>query len=403
MFAGGLGANVSEMIVATSSEERSWKGIHLTDVALPAVFGLVATAEMIAQDYGPLWVSIGTYWGAVVVLCARRVYPLQIPLLIAAIYTVTPLLGFDVSEPSSWLLPQPLACFAVGLYRPRERALSGFAVVVAALVITFGALDILTDFDPDIIFGAFIGLGPWALGITLRGMLERNQRLAIDLERARIESEQAAAAAALAERERIARELHDVLAHSLSVMVVQAQLAEDLIDENPQSASVAVREVQQAGRDALGETGRLLRLIRDEQNELGMQPPHTVADLPALTDEYSRAGLDAELIVDPAAHKLPVGVGLSAYRIVQEGLTNALKHAPRSKVTVELRRNTEDLFIEVSNGPGKTTADLNMSGGHGLIGIRERVALFGGTFDASPTAGGGFVLTATIPVHEELE
>jgi signal transduction histidine kinase len=391
------------MIVATSSEERSWKGVRLTDVALPIVFGLVATAEMIAQGYEPLLVSIGTYWVAVAVLCTRRVYPLQIPLLIAAIYTVTPLLGFDVSEPSSWLLPQPLACFAVGLYRPRERALSGFAVVLTALVVTFGVLDILTDFDPDIIFGAFLGLGPWVLGITLRGMLERNQRLAIDLERTRIESEQAAAAAALAERERIARELHDVLAHSLSVMVVQAQLAEDLIGEDVQSASAAVREVQQAGRNALGETGRLLRLIRDDQNEMGMQPLHTVTDLPALVDRYSRSGLDAELVLDPAVDGVPVGVGLSAYRIVQEALTNALKHAPGANVIVQLRRHTEELSIEVRNGPGKAKADLNMSGGHGLIGIRERVALFGGTFDAASTAEGGFVLTATLPVHEEIE
>ena len=389
--------------MAGYDEEHSWRGIRLTDVALPVVFGLVATAEMIVQGYGPLWVSIGTYWAAIVVLCARRVYPLQIPLVIAAIYTVTPLLGFDVSLPSSWLLPQPLACFAVGLYRPRERALSGFAVVLTALIVTFGVLDILTNFDPDIIFGAFVGLGPWVLGITLRGMLERNRRLAVDLERARIESEQAATAAALAERERIARELHDVLAHSLSVTVVQAQVAEDLVATDSEAATAAMREVQQVGRNALGETGRLLRLIRDDQDELGMQPLHTVADLPALMNEYCRAGMDGELVVDPAANSLPVGVELSAYRIVQEALTNALKHAPGSKVTVQLRRNPEDLAIEVRNGPGRATADLSMSGGHGLIGVRERVALFGGTFDASTTPDGGFVLTAHLPVDEEVE
>lgn len=389
------------MIVPGYKEERSWKGIRLTDVALPVVFGIVATVEMIAQGYGPLFVSIGTYWTAVVVLCTRRAYPLQVPLVIAVIYTVTPLLGADVSEPASWLLPLPLACFAVGLYRPRERVLSGFAVVLAALLITFGALDILTNFDPDIIFGAFLGIGPWVLGISLRGMLERNQRLATDLERTRIESEHAVAAAAIAERERIARELHDVLAHSLSVMVVQAQLAEDLIGRDAQSASAAVREVQQAGRNALGETGRLLRLIRDEQNELGMEPLHTVADLPALVDEYSRAGLDGELEADPAALTLPVGVELSAYRIVQEALTNALKHAPGCKVIVQLRRSAEDLSIEVRNGPGTATSDLNMTGGHGLIGLRERVALFGGSFDASRTSDGGFVLVATLPVVEE--
>src|SRR5687767_8196700 len=132
------------MMLAGYDEERSWRGIHLTDVVLPVLFGVVATIEAIAQSYGPLLVSLGTFWLAVLVLCARRVYPLYAPLVIAGIYALAPLLGNDVSQMSSWLLPEPLACFAVGLYRPRERAFSGLAVVLVTLVIMFGVLDILT-------------------------------------------------------------------------------------------------------------------------------------------------------------------------------------------------------------------------------------------------------------------
>jgi signal transduction histidine kinase len=192
-----------------------------------------------------------------------------------------------------------------------------------------------------------------------------------------------------------------MLANSLSVMVVQASLAEDLIGRDAEAAAEAMREVQQSGRDALGETGRLLRLIRDEGDEIGMQPQHLVADLPALADEYVRAGLDVDLHLDPGARTMQAGVGLSAYRIVQEALTNALKHAPGSRVTVRLSRRAAELAIEVRNGPAATQAPVAVSGGQGLVGIRERVSLFGGTLDAAPTGDGGFRLAATLPTPPE--
>jgi signal transduction histidine kinase len=179
-------------------------------------------------------------------------------------------------------------------------------------------------------------------------------------------------------------------------MVVQASLAEDLIARDAEATVDAIREVQQVGRDALGETGRLLQLIRDDEGELGMQPQHTLADLPALADEYARAGLDVDLSVDPSARTLPLGVGLSAYRIVQEALTNALKHAPGSRVRVYVRRGADELAVEVENDAG-SGAPMRIEGGHGLVGVRERVSLFGGTLQAGPTDRGGFRLSATLP------
>ncbi len=375
--------------------------IRRSDLLLPGLFGLLGTVEIAVQGYRPLGVALGTYWLAALVLCARRLAPLAMPLLVAAIYALTPVLGFDVSEPAAWILLPPLAFFSAGSMVPRSRAPLGLASVVCALVVVFATLDWLTSFDPDLVFGLVWVIGPWMVGVAVRETLERNRELAVEAERARADAEHAAADAAAAERERIARELHDVLAHSLSVMVVQASLAEDLLARDPGSAVDAVREVQQVGRDALGETGRLLRLIRDEADELGLRPQRSLADLSALVDDYARAGLEVELVVDPAARSVPLGVGLSAYRIVQEALTNALKHAPGSRVAVRLERRAGELAVEVENDPGADEPAVRVESGHGLAGVRERVAIFGGTVDAGPTEGGGFRLVATLPAPAE--
>ena len=375
--------------------------IRRSDLLLPGLFGLLGTVEIAVQGYRPLGVALGTYWLAALVLCARRLLPLAMPLLVAAIYALTPVLGFDVSEPAAWILLPPLAFFSAGSMVPRSRAPLGLASVVCALVVVFATLDWLTSFDPDLVFGRVWVIGPWMVGVAVRETLERNRELAVEAERARADAEHAAADAAAAERERIARELHDVLAHSLSVMVVQASLAEDLLARDPGSAVDAVREVQQVGRDALGETGRLLRLIRDEADELGLRPQRSLADLSALVDDYARAGLEVELVVDPAARSVPLGVGLSAYRIVQEALTNALKHAPGSRVAVRLERRAGELAVEVENDPGADEPSVRVESGHGLAGVRERVAIFGGTVDAGPTEGGGFRLVATLPAPAE--
>jgi signal transduction histidine kinase len=186
-------------------------------------------------------------------------------------------------------------------------------------------------------------------------------------------------------------------------MVVQASLAEDLVAREPAGAVGAIREVQQIGRDALGETARLLRLIRDDEDELGVRPQHAIADLPALADDYARAGLDVELVVDPAARTVPVGVGLSAYRIVQEALTNALKHAPGSRVSVRVEQRGNELAVEVENRAGRGAPAVRVASGHGLLGVRERVALFGGTLRAGPIEDGGFRLAATLPTPPDTQ
>jgi signal transduction histidine kinase len=377
------------------------RSVRRTDLVLPAAFGIAGTVEMVALDVRPLRASLGSFWLAALVLSAARALPLVVAPLVAALELTAAAVGVPVDEPASWVVVLALACLSAGLHAPDTRGGTSLLSVVAALGLVMASLGWLTEFEPDTMFGLLASVGPWAVGRSLNVALARNRELATAAERERLERRTAVAAAAAAERERIARELHDLLAHSLSVMVVQASLAEDLVRRDPGACEEALHEVQQAGRDALGETGRLLRLIRDDDDELGLQPQRGLADLADLVGEYRRAGLDVALDLDAAVTSLPMGVELSTYRIVQEALTNALRHAPGSRVIVRVARRGREVEVDVRNGPGSAASPAAVASGHGLVGVRERVALFGGTLRAGPTADGGFELAATLPTRAE--
>jgi signal transduction histidine kinase len=386
---------------AASRESAASTLVPLRDAVLPAIFGVFATFEILAQGYGygTALASIGVSWLAVSVLCLRRLLPLAMPIAVTGILIGSWLVGVEVEELAVPIMIQAFAYFSVGRHAPRSQALWGLGSVVASIALL--ALDAVVrgEVTADVVF--VLGfLGPWVVGVALRETLQRTRVLAAEAEHARLERELETERAAAAERRRIARELHDVLANSLSVMIVQASLAADLVGEDPGAATEAVSEVERSGRSALGEIGRLLRLIRDGESEPGTQPQQGVADVPALAEEYARAGLTIDLDID-GVMSLPMGVDLSTYRIVQEGLTNALKHAPGSPVRVRLARCESDVAIEVCNGPAAARSAAAVPSGHGLIGLRERVSLFGGDLEARPTEDGGFVLAAKIPVVRE--
>lgn len=375
-----------------------WARIPFTDLWLPAALGVVGTVEMALQGYQPLWVSIGSFCLAAAALVARRILAMALPLVTALIYVATPLLGFDVSQPASWMLLLGVATFSSGLHTKPSRTWIGLVYVLTALAVIMVGLDTLTASDPDLFFGLAVMVGPWIMGVTLRRARDRSHRLAFEVAEARLQAETAALRAAEAERTRIAGEFHDLLAHSLSVMTVQASLAVDLLESQPEQAAAALARIQATGRGALDDTGRLLRLMR-EPDDPELAPPPSVTDLPELVDEFSRLGLDVILSADSG--QLPPGVGLSAYRIVQEGLTNALKHAPGSEVWVRLERETEQLTIEVENGPTSNETPVTATSGLGIVGMRERVEVFGGSLQTRPTSGGGFLVVATLPCSLE--
>jgi signal transduction histidine kinase len=226
----------------------------------------------------------------------------------------------------------------------------------------------------------------WVLG-------DRDRRLLL----AERERDLAAREAVVEERARIARELHDAIAHNVSMMVVQAGAERRVLDEHRGSTHETLQTIEHIGRSALTEMRRLVGMLRsDSDNPLAPQPG--LDDLPLLVGQVRDAGLPVELTVEGDARQLPVGLELSAYRIVQEALTNALKHAGNAHAAVHVRYGPDSLELEIiDDGPG-TTAPV-ASGGHGLVGMRERVALYGGEFAVGRRPAGGFAVRVLLPVR----
>ncbi len=188
-----------------------------------------------------------------------------------------------------------------------------------------------------------------------------------------------------------------MIAHSVSVMTVQAGAAEEMLKHDPGRALEPIRAVQETGRQALVEMKRLVGILRQEDEEIGLAPQPGLADLDRLVRQVRDAGLPVDVHVEGEPRPLPLGVDLSAYRVVQEALTNALKHAGRAHATVTIRYADRDVTIDVADdGPDAP----EKSGGHGLIGMRERIGVFGGTFAAGPRENGGFAVSARLPIGD---
>jgi signal transduction histidine kinase len=222
-----------------------------------------------------------------------------------------------------------------------------------------------------------------------------SERARLAEERAR-RMEEEARQAVEEERGRITRELHDVLAHSVSVMTVQASAVRRLLKPEQEREREALMTVEETGRQALAEMRRLLGIMRTESERPALAPQPGLGTLPELVEQVRQSGLPVELTVEGTPVKLPAGVDLSAYRIVQEALTNTLKHAGPAHAWVAVRYEGEDVEIEVANDGAND--GVNDGGGHGLVGMRERVALCGGELRSGPRPGGGFKISARLPV-----
>ena len=203
--------------------------------------------------------------------------------------------------------------------------------------------------------------------------------------------------AVVEERARIARELHDVIAHHVSMIVLQAGAERRVLDGANTSTHEVLETVERTGRSALTEMRRLLGMLRADTNE-PLTPQPRLTDLSVLVSQLRAAGLPVDLRVEGDPRELPVGIELSAYRIVQEALTNALKHAGNARASVNVRYGSDSLELEIADDGAETSTPVT-SGGHGLVGIRERVALYGGRLDAGRRPGGGFAVRVLLPIR----
>ena len=211
------------------------------------------------------------------------------------------------------------------------------------------------------------------------------------------EREVARREAVVEERARIARELHDAIAHHVSMMVVQAGAERRVLDPSQESTREVLGTIERVGRGALTEMRRLVGMLRSDQPD-ALTPQPSLADVPELVGGLRAAGLPVELDIDGERRELPVGIELSAYRVIQEGLTNALKHAGGARVRVHIAYGPRSLELRISDDGAGAPVSVP-SGGHGLVGIRERVTLYGGELEAGPRDDGGFVLRVLLPTR----
>jgi signal transduction histidine kinase len=246
----------------------------------------------------------------------------------------------------------------------------------------------------DTVPGWFMLAAAWGLGYALRARGMQVSALVARAARDERERELRAREAVAEERSRIARELHDVVAHSLSVVVVQAQAADRVLEGDQRSAREALAAIDATGRQALVEMRRLVGMLREDgEPSLGPQPG--VEQLSALLEQVREAGLPVELVVEGSPRDLPPGVDLSAYRIVQEALTNTLKHAGPARARVVLRFAEQSMELEITDDGRGATSE---AGGHGLAGMTERVALYGGELETGTSNGQGFRVLARLPL-----
>jgi signal transduction histidine kinase len=302
--------------------------------------------------------------------------------------------GADLSS-AGWTLAALVALYSVGGYLSLRQGLIGLAFIVTGLALR--ELRDLDSYRQDGYQNAFwwlLVLVPFGAGVFVRG---RSQASALREVAARTEAEAVdnARTAVAEERARIARDLHDVVAHDVSAVLVQAEAAEEMLTRQPERTRESLHSIQRLSREALGEMRQVLAIIRrDGDGPLAPQP--TLADVQGLVERNRQAGLAAELQIEGAQRDLPPGLEVSAYRIVQEALTNVRKHANGARATVKMTFDLTSFCIEVVD-TGTGNRDPEPASGHGLVGMRERVSLYGGAFSAGADPAGGFVVRATFP------
>jgi signal transduction histidine kinase len=370
-----------------------WFELLIVFLAIAGMLELVVGRDLPGAPATSLWIAIPTIGVLVLLLLARRRFPFGAP---AAYWILAGAISFGdgvlLAFVGSLSIVGLASAFLLGNLRDPLKAGAGLIVVVVGILVV--VYNIPGETASDLTFITLRFVVAWIAGYALR---ERAEQAQAAEERA-THAELNARVAVAEERGRIARELHDIVAHAVSVMVLQA----GTVRHNLPAASAdheLLRGVERAGRTALAEMRRLLGAMRREGDEGELMPQPGLDRLESLLDEIGRAGLPVELHVDGKPVPLPRGIDLSAYRIVQEGLTNALKHAHASDADVTVRYRPDELEIEVrDNGQGSATND---GLGHGLIGVRERVTIYGGKMTAGTAVDGGFVLNTRLPLAQD--
>jgi len=365
------------------------------DAALALVLACVATVELLVWGGAPAVSSLLLVLLSTVPLAVRRTAPLvsfvSVQVGLHLLTHANP--GFD-NDSMAFVVAYFLSLYSVGRHSTGTEAW----LAAAGVVVAMGDFIAGEGSDPgDVAFVLALVGAPYAAGLTLRLRREREVVLNARNEALRAEQEEVARRAVTEERSRIARELHDVVSHAISVTVLQARGARWQLGRSEQDVRRALDAIEQTNTAALGDMRRLLAVLRDTDTYPATppRPQPSLQHLDALAREVSASGVTVNVELEGSPVSVPPGVDLSAYRIIQEALTNVLKHAGPAHATVRLAYGSEALVVSIrDNG---VEAPVPTGSGHGLIGIRERVAVVGGEVTAGPCPDGGFEVRARLP------
>jgi signal transduction histidine kinase len=345
---------------------------------------------------GPRWIIAAGYLLVGALVAVRRIWPFGAIVAAFAVTTVH-VLAAGASEGLGGFVPVVILTYSVAAYAQRRQALAGLVLVLVGLVL-HEVFDPLNASMANLAGALVFDLA--AVAAWLGGAYARTRRLYVAelrdrAERAEREREERIRAATAGERTRIARDLHDVVAHAMSVIVVQAEAAEEVLGPESEPARQPLRRIQSVGREGLAEMRRLVGVLRqDTPAEFAPQPGMAAAD--ELLNHVRAAGLPVTVVVDGQPRPLPAGVDVSAFRILQEALTNTLRHAHATRAEVVVRYR-DPLELEISDD-GNGGQQPGAGDGHGLVGMRERVALYGGDLEVGSVDGRGFRVRATLPL-----
>jgi len=374
---------------------KYWFDLLIAVLALAAMLEVVVGRDSPGGPRTTLWFALPAIAILVLPIFVRRRFPFAAP-------TAYWFLAAAISFVDWQLIPFAVSLFVVGLavafllgnLRDPVQASIGLALVVGGPVTV--VYKIPGHSTAELIFIPLEFAISWVAGFALRERAEQAEAAEVRAVQAERDRDAAARIAVAEERVRIARELHDIVAHAVSVMVLQVGAVRHKLPDAMAEDSDALKNVEQAGRTALAEMRGLLAAMRSDGDEAEFTPQPGLDGLDSLLEEIGRAGLPVQLHVDGEPVAIARGIDLSAYRIVQEGLTNALKHARASNADVTVRYRPDELHIEIrDNGEGSATSD---GLGHGLVGIRERVKIYGGEMSAGTANGSGFILSTRLPI-----
>lgn len=374
----------------------NWRAAALDLVLGVALFLVISVAVYSSSRSTPVAATLPLIALATLPLAVRRAYPVQVLAVTAAGAG-----GLSLWEPGLLPLGAAIAVYSVAYEHGRRSVLWAFLFTVVALMGT-----IREDFsraDPASLSRILLFAAAWFFGESTRARRDRLQELEDRASRLEREREENVARAVAEERVRIARDLHDIVAHGVSVMLLQAEGADAVFDAKPTAARQAIRSIQTAGREAVSELKRVLVVLRQSPADaLETDPQPSLCTLDVLAAKVREAGLRVDLSVEGDTSRVPASIQLSAYRVVQEALTNAVRHAQASRASVNIKASERELKVVVEDDGRGPPGGFQSSLGHGLVGMRERVAVFGGQLEAGPGAQSGFVVSARIPLEHSL-